>query len=432
MPSRSGIPLLSGKDSVTAEDINILYRLVGGLFDSQKGHGMAIKFTAFDGQLPTGLVDTANYALEIRNREPTRQKAFAVRNASNKVIVACEDGVLKAVKDNLSATTPTQVIVQGTPAGGILSGTFPNPGGTEYSQLYPTMCLLWFGSNLTSVRDDLHGGTNVEVLVCPGWVFCSGQTVKMRDGSTLVVPNMADRLPIGVGAVAKGATAGNPWSGASTLSIAHTHSVVMSAHVHNVQHTHLHAHSSSSLVAADHLHGTGSYATVDHAHGAAGLFTVDHLHSNGSLVAASHVHGSFSLTVTGTSGISATVGGSVQSGSGSSADPVGHTHNVGSYDVGGTTDGSGSVSVTGFTGASDRSLSLVGSTAGSDRTLSLVGASGAADRSLVVTGAVTSDATAASVVNSGGGAPDQTSGPASVGTVNVQNPVVGWYYIMKL
>src|SRR5688572_14434598 len=100
MPSRNILaPLNTGKPP-TAEDVNLLYRLINGYYDSRKGHGMPVRLTAFDGRMSTGLVDTTSYALDVRNRETTTQRTAAFRRADNLVVAEVVGGRLRAIDTN--------------------------------------------------------------------------------------------------------------------------------------------------------------------------------------------------------------------------------------------------------------------------------------------------------------------------------------------
>lgn len=289
MPSRPFLTPLSKNKTPTAEDVNIVYHILNGSYSTQRGavtettsrgHGVPVKFTNFDGRMSSGLIDVNSYALDVRNRETTNQRTAAFRRADNKIVAEISGGLLKAVKDTDGATTPTQVIVHGTPAGGVLSGTYPNPGfsSPEYNTLYPTMIMAWFGSASTTSRSDGFSGTNLEVTAAPGWVFCTGQSVKLRNGTTMTVPDMQNRIPIGVGNLTLGATAGNTWTTLTTgISHDHAHEHTVGPHQHDYQHTHsvswAHSHAAHKH-SIDHNHGVHSHNLAAHKH----TYSITHNH----------------------------------------------------------------------------------------------------------------------------------------------------------
>lgn len=122
----------------------------------------------------------------------------------------------------------------------VLKATFPNLTGAM-TQTQDTLnglsaktvpvgaICLWFGSAAS---------------VPAGWALCDGSTVARSDGTgTITTPNMADRVPVGVGDYALGATFGAASVPATTTGLAGTHS-----------------HSGTASSAGEHTHGgsTGS------------------------------------------------------------------------------------------------------------------------------------------------------------------------------
>jgi hypothetical protein len=419
MPSKVQLTPLSTNKAPTAEDMNAVYHILNGTYSNTRGaytetntrgYGMSVQLTSFDGRMASGLIDVSRYALEVRNRETGTQKTFAARRADNKVVFSVEGGLAYAVKDTDSGTSPTQVIVHGTPAGGILTGTYPNPSfaSPEYSTIYPTMIVAWYGDATTV----LIGGNN-ELANAPGWVICNGATVTLRSGGLLATPDMRDRLPIGAGSsIAYKATAGNTWTALASTTIAHTHTLADHAHAMNHSHTmSAHVHNMT-----DHLHTGG-----DHTHG---MNAHTHTGPSHQHTGPSHVHSGANLFISGALG-----GPSATSTRADGANPVAsdsHGHSLNTLDVGGSTNAEG----TGLTSAEGTGPTGVPST---PNTAGIAAAynTGSAVGAPFNTGG-NSDATSNPTPGSTSGAGTISIVTQQTLTTNTQPPVLGWHWIMKL
>lgn len=200
----------------------------------------------------------------------------------------------------------------------VLKNTFPNLTGAMTlpqdtinglpAKTVPVGAIcLWFGSAAS---------------VPAGWAICNGATVTRSDGTgTITTPNMTDRVPVGVGDYALGATFGAAQAPATTTGLAGAHT-----------------HTGTATSAGEHSHGgsTGSTALSlaqipAHWHGMCDnvIRNVDiPLEPNNTLAWANRDSGNEEIELASSGTQNAPLGRSGVTGSGQ-----GHTHTVNSDGV---------------------------------------------------------------------------------------------------
>lgn len=189
-----------------------------------------------------------------------------------------------------------------------------------------------------------YGGNADPGLQADGsqWFLCDGRTLLDSNhpalfavigynfggaGSSFDIPDMTDRVAIGIGAIAAdvGDVVGAETHQHDVLEVPlHTHIAVAASHAHTVDaHNHnvnvaAHSHGSGSLAAASHDHGSGSLAVDAHNHTVAlnhghDISDPQHDHQSGSYVTAGHQHGAGTLQLVGRGVVSVDTGGGASS-----------------------------------------------------------------------------------------------------------------------
>lgn len=237
---------------------------------------------------------------------------------SNKVVLTSDSTGVKISRDN-GATAPRQVVVDGTAAGGSLSGTYPAPSlapSTLDALIPPGMLWPYLG-----------------VAVPAGWLACDGAGVPTASypklfaaiayryggsGATFNLPDFRGRVLLGVSAAHPLGTVGGAES-VPAPQPAHTHP---GTHSHGLNgHTHAtgagHAHDLPS-----HVHGGPLHQHAGPTH-----------HHAGPL----HNHSGAPMTISGTAASSGNTNGLYIAG-GATATTVAHTHVVSGAVAGNTAD----------------------------------------------------------------------------------------------
>jgi len=250
---------------------------------------------------------------------------------SNKVVLVSDAGGVKISRDN-GTTAPAQVIVDGTAAGGQLTGAYPNPGITQgtLDTLCPPGLIAPYGGPTAPAGWLLCDGTAYPTAAYPRLYAVIGYAFGGFGGS-FAVPDLRGRFPLGASASHPLAAGGGSETPAHTHPQTHAHA--LPTHQHDLALTHLHDLGGHAHMPGLHTHDQG-HTHVEQAH--YHVVDLDHDHPNAPAAAAA----------------SATASNSILNGTGSSTTvpASNHTHPVDIPSLSTTLRNSQGVTTTGAAG----------------------------------------------------------------------------------
>ena len=448
MPSRKYLTDAHYASTPSREHVQQLIAILSGYYDTATGLGFAVKLTGYDGDEPGGF--STNYALSVRNRDLTGSRAFEVLSGDGLTKVLDVSGnVAKSVTSLGVVSTSTQVIVNGTTAGGDLTGTYPNPTFAPGSIPPIGSIQPWWGNNTSAGWAHIRGLGAAAGDTTKHYALCDGGTY-----STVVTPNLnsatSGRFVSGPVAGAISFTSGISYGNSGgtinvahdhahthtlvhTHTIAHTHTLVHThtlahthtlvhdhsiTHIHDITHNHTlaHTHPMAHTHTLIHTHPMAHTHTINHDHTHVHTHTIAHTHDGGTL-AYVHVHAAGTLSFVHVHNVSGFVDNNTDTedggGSGNLKAADGHRHSI-LVESQGVKAGS---SWTGET-AGASTTSWTGATAGAS-----TGTSGPENPSSTSTSTVATSASSAP--NTGNESTATTSGSSAPDTGGVSTPDTG-------